>query len=452
MNTLISANEAVLFLISSYPSEKSKQKLSFEQLLQHATDIDIENIKYQEIKPSIFNYCSHSSTGYLIFNTLYNSLVRLSTSEYKQYQSGDFISKKLRKELIKSGIIVSNTINELKVYLKIADLFVKHPKRPLSITITTTLKCNARCPYCYEHGVKQQDMLPENTTKIIDFIKANQPQNGLLITWFGGEPLLNISLIDDISSRLKNEGISFSSYIISNGSLFTVEIISTKIEQWNLRDVQITLDGPQEYYESIKNYSPENNIGFYHILNVIRLLSNHNINVHIRLNISRNNLSLIEQLVKELDYAFSAKDNILFCPAFLTGTSDKLSEAEKLECIRRLFKIVTNPRKLTAGSRFYSMPRTEPCNNSNPRSFTIDVSGDIFSCEHFVGVSSKAIGTLNSFDASSDPRHKRSYIRKKCKECVFFPKCFGGCKANLNTRDEPCFIEKYILQAYMSLL
>ncbi len=78
--------------------------------------------------------------------------------------------------------------------------------------------------------------------------------------------------------------------------------------------------------------------------------------------------------------------------------------------------------------------------------------GNLFACEHNVGVSEKALASIENYSPHKDPRRKVPYIKSKCRTCVFFPKCFGGCKANLGAGDEPCFIEKYILQAYLKLL
>lgn len=43
-------------------------------------------------------------------------------------------------------------------------------------------------------------------------------------------------------------------------------------------------------------------------------------------------------------------------------------------------------------------------------------------------------------------------LREECKKCVFLPKCMGGCAANLETNDEACMIEKYMIQGYLAYL
>ena len=39
-----------------------------------------------------------------------------------------------------------------------------------------------------------------------------------------------------------------------------------------------------------------------------------------------------------------------------------------------------------------------------------------------------------------------------CQSCVFLPKCSGGCQNARNHGDPPCFIDKYIITAYLEML
>ena len=69
-----------------------------------------------------------------------------------------------------------------------------------------------------------------------------------------------------------------------------------------------------------------------------------------------------------------------------------------------------------------------------------------------MGKAEYAIGNLREQKGFSDIRGQNSRLRKECYECVFLPKCFGGCASNEEAGESPCMIEKYMIQAYLEFL
>ena len=57
---------------------------------------------------------------------------------------------------------------------------------------------------------------------------------------------MNTDCIDVISERLKELNIEYTSYIITNGSLITDDIIKKMSDLWNTKDIQITIDGTED--------------------------------------------------------------------------------------------------------------------------------------------------------------------------------------------------------------
>ncbi len=56
-----------------------------------------------------------------------------------------------------------------------------------------TEKCNLRCDYCYQKR-NPKDMEPDKAVDAIDFLFDNS-QNFFTLTFFGGEPLIDIPLL-----------------------------------------------------------------------------------------------------------------------------------------------------------------------------------------------------------------------------------------------------------------
>lgn len=430
MDIIISANKT--FLNAMYSDAHAKAERSYIR--------------------SVFVYARQKADGtVLLYNTLYNSLVRLSDAEYKQFLECCAERSQTATEFIENGFWVPAAFDEKQRYIDAAHQFTLDFQRPLSVTITTTLRCNARCPYCYEAGVRQRDIAPRAVEHIVDFIKAKSTQNKVNINLFGGEPLLNAPFIRMLFERLKREEMAFSSYLITNGSLIDSEILN-EFAEWNVENAQISLDGTANEYERRKRYIGSNGGMFQKVLDNIGLLLQHDVFVHIRLNISRENRDDILHLIPELDARFGGFENAVYYPAFLSGTANPLSEAEKIDFVARLLGTVKDPQKLTAGTKFYDAPRMHSCMIQDPFSFTIDVEGNIFYCEHLVGHSDKAIGNIFSNANFDDMRTSAPNLLTECSDCVFLPKCFGGCSSNRKNGDDPCMIEKYLISAYMELL
>ena len=406
-----------------------------------------------EVKLSIFNYIQKDKQGYLVYNTLYNSLVRLNSLEYEKLAGKKKAGRELRKMFMKHGLLIAKELDELKIYNQWSALQRRIDRPYVSVNIATTLKCNARCYYCYEKGVRHSDFRERQLPQLMKFLKERVRENDTLaLNWFGGEPLMNKKVLNFVSNELKKSGISFYSYIITNGSLINKRMVDTDFVRWNVKDVQITLDGLRETYEKRKAYVEKKRNIFSRILQKIELVAKSGIRVHIRLNVDRTNQMEILALVKLLSNRYGQFKEVTWYPAFLTGISDDLTEEEKISFVKNLFDITQNPAKMNIGRRLYSIPKSRACMRHDSKSFSIDVFGNVYSCEHLVGRKEQAIGTLRAFDNEKNLSRADVALRDECNQCVFLPKCMGGCAANLETNDEPCMIEKYMIQGYLAYL
>ena len=74
----------------------------------------------------------------------------------------------------------------------------------LSLTIAPTMACNFRCVYCFEQGHYGNHLMDETTQEhLMAFIKRHAKGiQSLFITWFGGEPLVGMSVIEKLSEQI----------------------------------------------------------------------------------------------------------------------------------------------------------------------------------------------------------------------------------------------------------
>lgn len=401
-------------------------------------------------KKSQYNYVCKTQTGYLIYNTLYNSLSRLSEDEYEYYMSGKLKNKEVLQSFLEQGIFVDGNIDELERY----NLYSRYAReyielRP-NITVTPTMECNARCFYCYEEGVRCGKMKDSDAKKIVQFIKTLDYSKGIELTWFGGEPLMNQAWMDTLSEQLRAENIEFSSFIITNGSLIKDDILTKMVNQWNIKSIQITLDGCVDEYALRKAYIDQDENIYYKILRDIGKLTKVGIEVQIRMNIDRNNTESILQAVEDIHQLYKSNPKVKCYPAFLTGTKTPMSEREKIDFIKRMIEV--SEGIFDVNEILYKYPRTMACYYNQSNAYSIDAQGDVFICEHMLGHSKQAIGNIKNIANIERRIREVAGQRIECQKCVFLPKCYGGCIDTYNSGESPCFTDKYIIKAYLELL
>jgi uncharacterized protein len=119
--------------------------------------------------------------------------------------------------------------------------------RRLHLTIMPTEKCNYRCVYCYE-DFENGRMAPEVTEGLARLIAKRAPNLDFLkISWFGGEPLLAMPVIEKIMQVAKEccekYPISLQAGATTNGHLLSPKTFH-KLCELGVNHYQITLDGP----------------------------------------------------------------------------------------------------------------------------------------------------------------------------------------------------------------
>jgi len=364
----------------------------------------------------------------------------------------EFLNEDLEMALYEYGLLMPNSINEKEIYNLYSLLSEKYHSGKLNLTVTPTMECNARCFYCYEEGVRCGNMRNEDADKIVEILSKSQIKREILLTWFGGEPLMNQEWMDYFSKALKTANFSFSAFLISNGSKITDQVIQKMQEDWNIHSVQITLDGDDEEYCKRKDYIDQDETIYYSMLSKIKKLSKAGISVQIRINIDLENLESVYALVDDLQQVFYKENNVTFYPAFLTGGKRKISELKKIEIIKEILIRVKDMDKLPINSYLYKWPKTHACYYNQTSAFSIDTKGNIFKCEHQLGHDNKAIGNIYTELEENYNQREFSGRRIECQKCVFLPKCHGGCNSSYEQGETPCFIDKYLIKAYLELL
>lgn len=385
------------------------------------------------------------------------------------------LPEKYVAELIRGKFIIDKDLDEFQLIKSRHYLTRFSKENALGLTIIPTHACNFRCPYCFEADKKYKNdkMSEEVMDAILALIDSKLRENGVLsISWFGGEPLLALDIIEKLQGRIlelsKRKCFSVYSSIVTNGYLLTNHV-AKKLLDLQIKAIQITLDGDRETHDLKRCLAKTKGGTFDRIIENIKSI-NDQLKVSVRINIDKDNISVMNKLI---DYLCSIKLNLLpnvhFYFAIIKDYDSKggkalcsyLSVEEFSETQIRLTKYAESK-----GIHIHKNinPNLGVCGSLSPNSLVIEPDGMLQKCWGLVGNKETVVGNL--LDERAD---RKKYLRnqvkwlswstfekKECKECNILPLCMGGCP--LHSMDETlddsfkCHTYKYNLEKILMIM
>lgn len=399
-----------------------------EQLLKPKTNIlklirQAEPVKGTELKLSQYAVRIDVSGKKLLFHTITKECLLLNDA-YSVPDTFVYGEKEVDNSLITNRFYVPVHSDECAFYCGLLTIFrnIDTYKGIKTYTILPTTFCNARCFYCYELNYHFVSMNKETIDQVIEFIKRTHAGEEIHLNWFGGEPLLGQNTITQIAKALSEAGIRFRSGMVTNGSLFNEALIMTAKTIWNLKKVQITLDGDEAEYNRRKNYFDSSVSPFSKVIHNIRSLSEAGIKVSIRLNVDYENIESLKLLAVKLDEEIKDKTNISIYANPLYSMMESCKCVDIWKQALEIEKEFKAHGFRTPDKRGLSGFKTYFCMADNPANAVINADGSVYGCEHC-----PAGNRLCSLDETPVKGTKKtvsvSDVREKCKDCAFLPEC-----------------------------
>lgn len=379
----------------------------------------------------------------LIFNTGSGAVAWIEKNLMDLILNADAVDdSELPTDVVRLGYIVPSNIDEVQTLLfrKKSYIYGDHPST-LSYVIAPTTMCNYHCLYCFEQShltsVKMSAAIWE---QVYDFIAGQickfSEAKRLHLTWFGGEPCLAFNEIVIFSEKIiklaRQNGLSFSSSIVSNGLLLDYEHAIALKEKCALTRVQVTLDGNREHYACLKGCSVEN---FDKVVENIRSISSL-FDVRIRINVNRYNQNSIRELIdylmlnKELNGIIIYFANIM---NYLGDLSDTTLTTTEFECFRKSM-IDYMIEHGFGDSLELTLPVkiATPCTAIKNYNCVIGPQGELYRCEHCLGMKEWEIGSVTEgfYHNAKDVEFLDYSLPPKCHNCSLLPVCAGGCIAD----------------------
>ena len=376
----------------------------------------------KEYKLSVFCLRSEISEKTYLFHTL--------TCELLQLDEGEEIDS-CRSFLISHRFLVPVMMDEHRFVDDTRAILSKLSSKKYinDFTILTTTDCNARCFYCYEKGRKRIPMSEETALDVASYMLRVSGDEKIRITWFGGEPLYNISAIRLICKKLKDKGKSFSSRIITNGLYLKEDIVKEAVSDWNTERAQITLDGTRDAYRRIKAYIDQVEDPFETVLNNIECCIASGIRVSIRLNMTADNADDIIQLCKELSDRFLGNRKMSIYTAFVRDFRNRCDKSDWDEEVVldekiRIAEEILEKAGMSATPSLKKTFRINRCMADSDSSEVILPDGNIGKCEHFS--ETEIIG--NIYQEEKDTKLVNAWKQKErplelCCNCPLYPQC-----------------------------
>ena len=367
--------------------------------------------------------CDKCEDGVLLYHTLTGELLLLEHErEWEECKAA----------LIKKRFLVPENFNEPNYadsVLKIAKLLNAAKKQESRIdyfTILTTTACNARCYYCYEEGVKTQTMSKETAQDVAEHIISASGGKDVKLHWFGGEPLINSAVIDIICGRLTEQGIAFTSNMVSNGYFLDGDTVQKAASLWNLTDVQITLDGTRDTYNKIKAYV-DGGDAYTRVLNNIESARKAGITVSIRLNVGRDNLSELMRLADSLAARFEHKQGLNAYASLIgdykSGNGRFKPENGDAESYLKLVSKLRNVGFEIVNDSLKREFKLNCCMADNDSAEIIMPDGSLCRCDHALGGSAYGSIYKDSRDLSVINAWKEQIKLPQCYKCALYPRC-----------------------------
>ena len=311
----------------------------------------------------------------------------------------------------------------------------------LGLTICPTMNCNFDCPYCFEKH-RTGKMSIEIQNGIINFVKKIIKINGiknLKVTWFGGEPLLAMDVIESLSKSLigvtSQERINYNADIITNGYLLTQEV-ADKLFEMKVNRYQITLDGLEELHNKTRHLI-NNGPTFKRIIENLTNIKFKGV-INLRHNLYIDNIEEVKPLkeyVEEL--AKKSGNNIKYYPAFVSPNDYALERKDSINFLKiQDFSYYDIDRKIQELKPYNG----SYCGAQGLNFIAIDELGNLYNCWEEAGRIEHSFGKIEKWDINNpivtadNPQMLINYINtggalkdEECLNCIWLPICQGGC-------------------------
>jgi len=311
----------------------------------------------------------------------------------------------------------------------------------LRLVIHTTKACNFRCKYC-ALDFCNEFMSREICDSIIKYIRQNISRySAVHISWFGGEPLMGMDVIEHISTEVieicKRAKKPYFSSVTTNGYLLTPKNLSI-LMKCKVAHYIVTIDGIQSTHDN-QRVLVDGSGSFKKIIDNLKYISENiisrNLKVIIRTNITQDIYDVLKDYYEyyNLTFGHDKRFSLFVRPAGDWGGERVKSFLNHLIDKSWMDSVILDLAELS-GDIKYSMNFEDlnfggtTCNATYLNKYTIGCDGLIAKCD--TASEELAIGEIEDGRMVIDRDKENQWIlghRHKdaeCNDCFFGFSCF----------------------------
>ena len=388
----------------------------------------------------------------ILKNTLTQSIVKVSKEKIEavekilnnppcNYDGMDSLARKLYER----GFIIEDYVDEQQIVDYIFNNAV-YGNNVLELTIIPTNACNFDCLYCYQKAPYYY-MSNETAEKLLLFLRKHiKEYSGLLISWFGGEPLLAKELMVYLMSNIRKicieNSVPFYSNITTNGYELDLHTFC-ELTKNHLRYYQITIDGPLDIHNVQRPHKTQHDSFEKIVGNLIQIknnCSNVNYKIALRVNVSSALQPHLEEFVNWLYDTFGNDRHFVIVWEFVRDWG-----GDKIENNRELIQSheesdkwldVLSKRGFAVNIGYEQTDLTIAlCIASKKNGYVFNHDGKLYKCAMVVEEDEfKQINCIGQIKGNGDLEIDtgkvvkwigRSNVEDKCFCCAHYPECMG---------------------------
>lgn len=408
----------------------------------------------------------------LVYSTVSTTMILIQLDLYHILMTNVFdeIDNDLLENLVKNKILVSEDFNELDAIIKENKNAIQN-ENLLYQVISPSANCQLGCGYCGQ--VHTKNGLDENLNKkIVERIAKNlkaKDYKELGISWFGAEPLMGLLNIKKLSKELmelaSTNKCSYSAKMITNGLSLKKDIFFDLVENYKVKDFEITLDGTAENHDLRRHTKLKEKTFGLIFKNLKDIVSDPKFDqlkcfIRIRCNVDGSNYKSAFDLIELLDNEkILNKISFYTAPVHSWGNDAHLSSLSQRDYSK--FQIEEYLMLMKKNHSIGILPGKKTnivCTSLHENAEVFDADGNVYNCteisqvEVYKEVEAYKIGKLNNESYSNSERPFSSWNddilngEVPCTTCRILPICGGACPKLWKEGISPCPPIKYNIE------
>lgn len=423
--------------------------------------------------------CIETPRGYYLYDRYSGNIISLNKNEYQEFKNFEegkvkSIHPEILDKFQREGLLLEHEIKK-----------IEHPdsdyveylldRRLSQLILQVTQQCNLRCSYCvygglYTNRTHTDNVMTEDLAKesIDFFLQHSFDTEHLVVSFYGGEPLLNVPLlkfcVDYIAKNVDGKRVIYT--VTTNGTLLTDETMSFLVE--NKFYTLISLDGAKDEHDLNRKFKTGQ--GSFDVImkniNSFKKKYPEYVKEFVQINAvvsPKTNSKCVEEFFDTED--FLGDNQINFSPLSLTGLKEEIAikndyvAKREYEYLKLLISMIgkiskKSVSKLVVGSqneleKLYKQLKEHrkvsvinhhsgPCISGSSRLF-VNTFGDFYPCERVPEVECTCIGNIKegfyiekvkqqlNIGQVTEEECRKCWAINLCSVCINEIDCSSGC-------------------------